>query len=1211
MSREAEPSHEQRLHAILADYLQAAESGQPPDRQQLLSAHPEVADDLRTFFADHDRMHRAAEPFRTATETPARHHVGTETLVPTEPFPVSVSLDPGHSFGDYELLEEIARGGMGVVFKARQKSLNRVVALKMVLSGQLAGETELRRFKAEAEAAANLDHPNIVPIYEVGEHAGQHFFSMKLIEGGSLAALCREPAVRPDDQRRAAQLMVTVARAVHHAHQHGILHRDLKPANILLASGGAHGASGGRKPPECAALSGVTQRPPLAQYEPHVTDFGLAKRVQGGGELTHTGTVVGTPSYMAPEQAGGKPGLSTAADTYSLGAILYELLTGRPPFKAESILDTLLQVLEREPARPRLLNPHTNPDLETICLKCLEKDPQKRYPSAEELARDLERWLGGEPIVARRAGRWERAVKWMKRRPAASALVGVSAASAAALLVLAGFLWINAEQRAQAVEDLAMARQQQKEAGNEAARQQRLAQEKRTEVERLRQIAEQEKDAARAARETARRTLYAADMQFARAAWETDDVPRLLAMLERHRPGPGLPDLRGFEWHYLRRLAHEAKASFLAHREPDKPKADREDDPLGARPVLLALSADGTTLASTVPGDPVKLWKLPAGEPAGRLPRPTGALLSLAFAGGKQLGMLTKAPGQEPARPSPADIQQVVSGKAAPSLRWLTEPLALRTFGLNGKPASRPAPYNPADFAVPLSVLTAGMEAANVLLTRPLPLKDHLLSPLCLARSPDRKTLAVGGIVTPVPFNPPLQKQEGGVLLWDLTAGREVALLKGFPSAVTFAAFAPDGRTLAVAALDSTVRLWDVATRKERATLGGHAALVLCLAYSGDGALLASGAADGVVKLWDVTTGQLRRTFKGHQKSATAVLLAPDGRTLVSASVDGVVKVWDTAAEQGPVRVKGVDQSIQALAFAPDGRSLAAADRGGKVVLSDPATGRSRGKATVANTFATCAAFSPDCRTVALGTINGTVVVCDAATGRERFSRKAPGGLIYALVFAPDGKLLAAGSGEGRKAGAVTVWDAEGKERWSARGHGNHVKCLAFSPDGKTLVSGSADRSLRLWEVGTGKERLAIKDLPQGVNAVRFSPDGRRLAHASADGITLRDGTSGREVLKIRSFAHHAVHLAFSPDGQRLASAGGEGSLGKGGGVKVWDTKLGLEVLALGGANDSISAVAFSPDGQRLAAASQSGTSFNFLGFPGGEVTVWDATPLP
>ena len=281
------------------------------------------------------------------------------------------------------------RHGRGL--PARQVSLNRPVALKMILAGQLATETDVRRFHTEAEAAANLDHPGIVPIFEVGQHEGQHYFSMGFVEGQSLSQRLAEGPIPP---REAAALMVKVAAAIEYAHRHGVIHRDLKPANILLDKEG----------------------------NPRVTDFGLAKKVQGDSGLTGSGQIMGTPSYMPPEQAGGnRSDVGPAADVYSLGATLYALVTGRPPFQAATAMDTVLQVIGEEPVPPRLLNPSLPGDLETICLKCLEKDPSRRYATAQALVDDLGRWLGGEPILARPAGRLERMAKWSRRNPAAAA----------------------------------------------------------------------------------------------------------------------------------------------------------------------------------------------------------------------------------------------------------------------------------------------------------------------------------------------------------------------------------------------------------------------------------------------------------------------------------------------------------------------------------------------------------------------------------------------------------------------------------------------------------------------------------------------------------------------------------------------------------------------------------------------------------------------
>src|SRR6266480_2699358 len=341
----------------------------------------------------------ASAPVAADDESGSAEDVSNVTTAPQikkAPRPAKTLAD----FGDYELLEEIGRGGQGVVYRALQKSLNRTVALKVIGLGHWASDAHLKRFRREAEAAASLDHSGIVPIYEVGERDGSCYFSMKFIEGGQLDEEVRR---EPMPVRRAVELIDKVARTVHYAHEHHILHRDIKPGNILLDQ----------------------------QGEPHLTDFGLARLVETESTVTRTMEVLGTPSYMAPEQAlGNNMGVTSATDIYGLGAVLYQLLTGHPPFAGGTTYETVRLVLDTEPRQPRLLNPKINRDLNTICLKCLDKDPQRRYSSALALAEDLERWLKHEPIRARRTGLVTRGRKWVRRNPSIAVM-------AAMLLVLA------------------------------------------------------------------------------------------------------------------------------------------------------------------------------------------------------------------------------------------------------------------------------------------------------------------------------------------------------------------------------------------------------------------------------------------------------------------------------------------------------------------------------------------------------------------------------------------------------------------------------------------------------------------------------------------------------------------------------------------------------------------------------------------------------
>ena len=470
-------------------------------------------------------------------------------------------------FGDYEIIREIARGGMGVVFEARQASLNRKVALKMILAGQLADEDAVRRFYIEAEAAANLDHPGIVPIYEVGQHEGQHYFSMGFVEGQSLS---QRVANGPLPSREAAALMVKVAEAIEYAHQRGVIHRDLKPANILLDRAG----------------------------NPRVTDFGLAKKVQGDSGLTGSGQIMGTPSYMPPEQAGGKRGdVGPAADVYALGATLYALVTGRPPFQAATAMETVLQVLSDEPVPPRRLNPSVPRDLETSILKCLEKEPVKRYASASALAEDLRRYLAGEPILARPVGPPERAWRWCRRNPIVAGAVGLVAAALVVVAVLS-LLYADRQTRLATSESLRA-------------------------DERTRHGAEQARAAAslREALSQSNRRLAVLNFERGQTAFENGQIgPGLLWMVESWRSAVAAGDPG---WH------HAARANLAAWQSHDiavKAVLSHQDAVTSA-----AFSPDGKAVVTGGQDNTARLWDAATGKPIGSALTHQGWVRAVAF----------------------------------------------------------------------------------------------------------------------------------------------------------------------------------------------------------------------------------------------------------------------------------------------------------------------------------------------------------------------------------------------------------------------------------------------------------------------------------------------------------------------------------------------------------------------------------------------------
>jgi WD40 repeat protein len=950
---------------------------------------------------------------------------------------------------------------------------------------------------------ARLQHPNIVQIYEVGEQDGCPYFSLEYVDGGSLS---RRLDGNPLPDRLAAELVETLARAVHYAHLCGIIHRDLKPANVLLAFS---------REPRASADPALARGSRLNDGVPKITDFGLAKRLEAAEGPTRTGDVMGTPSYMAPEQAGGVTRkIGPAADVYSLGAILYELLTGRPPFRAASPMETVLQVLKEDPVPLSRLRHKAPRDLDTICRKCLQKEPHKRYASAEALAEDLRRFLQGEPIRACRVSAWEKTWSWIKRRPA---LAGLVAAVAVAVLALVGIVF--------------------------AASYNAALQRSNTRLE-----------AARAETEAA---LYFNRIVLAEREWSSNNVQRVQELLD------DCPvDRRGWEWHYLHRLCHTFLQVLRGHTHEVH---------------AVAFHPGGRLIASASVDQTVKIWDVSTGRVVHNLGGHAGWVRGLAFSpDGQRLASSTGTPAGYPMAGAPSEIKiwDVKTGQLLRTLHGHDGPIPrvsihrnnrwLASAGADGKVIVWDI-----DTGKRVRVMAGYRDGVDALVFHP---DGQWLAAagtgeagqpevaLWDVKSGQRLRTFIGHAagMNDVSFTPDGRRlasasDDETIKVWDPATGHEVQTLRGHSHFVLCVRFFPDNRRLASCGEDGTIKIWDLTRSQPPITLRGHAGGgVNGLAVRPDGLWLASCGDDRTIRLWDPKATQEALSLGGHERRARAVAFNPDSRFLASGSDDHSVKVWDLVRGRSMLTFHRHALPVRSVAWSPDGRLVASAggrreSQPGELMIWRATTGRLRFRLGGHDGPITSVAFSPDGKSLASVSSDRTVKLWNVADGKVRFTLRGHIGPVAGLAWDPRGKQLASTSYDF----TVRLWDSTtGQCTHTNRGDTYYVAGLAFHPQGRRLALARGDGTLHILDTDTWQRVLTLRRHLHNVVGVAFSPDGRRIASISEDKtLKLWDAETGQEILTLRNVAGWEAYnaIAWSPDGQRIAAPGPNGV------VKVWN----------------------------------------------------------